>query len=109
MPDFRIIKPTPTDKKEKEQENSEPPRPLPPPNHNLPSELLHHAQEFQNHMLYFLGSNASHPPSSLEELLNEILSAGEKKHGHKVDNRAKKEVFHDEDGKKVRVPLSVFG
>jgi hypothetical protein len=69
---------------------------------HLPAELLGYMHEFQTHMLYFFNSNTAHPPESLTILLEDILKVGESK-GKKIsDRRARKEVLHDEDGRKVR-------
>jgi len=73
---------------------------------HLPAELLGYMHEFQTHMLYFFNSNTAHPPESLTVLLEDILKVGESK-GKKIsDRRARKEVLHDEDGRKLLFMMS---
>jgi hypothetical protein len=75
---------------------------------HLPAELLGYAQEFQTHMLYFFNSNNAIPPASLTSLLDDIMKVGEEKGKWKADSKARKEVLHDQDGRKVCLEPSPF-
>jgi len=79
---------------------------LPPNPDHLPAELLQYMQEFQNHMLYFFNSNMSHPPATLIALLDEVSKANESSRLKRSERKARKEVLHDEDGRKLLFMLS---